>query len=192
MDSHTHGDTTLKIFNISVFYILIYICQYGILNEIIARITGNPIQQYIDHCSLANISIFTLIEPCFGFYIHGRSPHGFADSDMTTMIMQLQRETQSLCGRRGLLSDTDQCYVIMPPRNLTHYFYKLLLPHHKSFGGVATGGGGRSGTGGHFPRELNMIEGTFEKISIVYCNVNRLLCAFIDHVCKTKTFLLTG
>lgn len=165
-----------------------------VLSLLLIRFTGNPIQKYIEHCSLANISVFTLIEPSFGFYIHGRSPHGFADSDMTTMIMQLQRETHSICGRRGLLSDTDQCYVIMPPKNLSNYFDKLLLPYQRSFGGTMSGngGGGGAGVGGvgvgmsstniHFQKEINSIEGTLEKTSIAYCSVNRFFCAFIDHV----------
>lgn len=169
----SHDDKTLEIFYISLLYIAIYICQYVVLSQILTRITGHPIQKYIEHCSLANVSVFTLIEPSFGFYIHGRSPHGFADADMTTMIMQLQRETQNICGRRGLLSDTDQCYVIMPPRNLSNYFDKLLLPYQKLLGVT---------TGGHFQKDINSIEGTLEKTSLAYCSVNRFFCAFIDHV----------
>ncbi|XP_065371679.1 meckelin [Calliphora vicina] len=189
IDILSHGDATLKIFYISLLYLLIYICQYVVLSQILTRFTGNPIQKYIEHCSLANISVFTLIEPSFGFYIHGRSPHGFADSDITTMIMQLQRETHSICGRRGLLSDTDQCYVIMPPKNLSNYFDKLLLPYQRSFGGAVAGGGVGS-TGTHFQKEINTIEGTLEKTSIAYCSVNRFFCAFIDHGIKDMDYII--
>ncbi|KAI8120758.1 Meckelin [Lucilia cuprina] len=191
IDNISHNDITLKIFYISLLYIVIYICQYVILSQILRRFTGNPIQKYIDHCSLANISIFTLIEPSFGYYIHGRSPHGFADSDMTTMLMQLQRETHSICGRRGLLSDTDQCYVIMPPKNLTHYFDKLLLPYQRSIGGnVGGGGGGVGSTAAHFQKEINSIEGNLEKTSVAYCSVNRFFCAFIDHGIKDMDYII--
>ena len=189
VDALSYGDLTLKIFFISLIYIVIYICQYVVLSQILVGITGNPIRKFIEHCSLANISVFTLIEPSYGFYIHGRSPHGFADADMTTMIMQLQRETQSICGRRGLLSDTDQCYIIMPPKNLSNYFDKLLLPYQRSFGGIVGSGGGGGGGASmrsnvQFQKEINSIEGTLEKTSIAYCSVNRFFCAFIDHVSK--------
>ncbi|KAM7363172.1 meckelin isoform 2-T2 [Cochliomyia hominivorax] len=199
IDAISHGDTTLKIFYISLIYIVIYISQYVVLGQILTRFTGNPIQKYIEHCSLANISVFTLVEPSFGYYIHGRSPHGFADSDMATMIMQLQRETHSICGRRGLLSDTDQCYVIMPPKNLSNYFDKLLLPYQSSLssgtvvGGVGSsggGGGGVSSTNIHFQKEINTIEGTLEKTSIAYCSVNRFFCAFIDHGIKDMDYII--
>ncbi|TMW49319.1 hypothetical protein DOY81_005619, partial [Sarcophaga bullata] len=198
IDAISYGDVTLKIFFITLIYIVIYICQYVVLSQVLVAITGNPIRKFIEHCSLANISVFTLVEPSYGFYIHGRSPHGFADADMTTMIMQLQRETQSIGGRRGLLSDTDQCYIIMPPKNLSNYFDKLLLPYQQSFGGIVGSGGGvksmRSNV--QFQKEINSIEGTLEKTSIAYCSVNRFFCAFIDHgikdmdyIIKEKTFL---
>ena len=39
-----------------------------------------------------------------------RSAHGFSDTDMSTLLDQLQRESDDLCGHRGLtpgiLSDT--------------------------------------------------------------------------------------
>lgn len=148
---------------------------------ILTRLSGNPVHKYTEHCSLANISVFALVEPSYGYYIHGRSPHGFADSDMTTMIMQLQRETQSMCGRRGLLSDADQCYTIMPPKNLSNYFDKLLLPYQRSLGGLVGGFGAGSGHN-NYQKEINTVEGSLEKTSIAYTSVNRFFCAFIDHV----------
>ncbi len=33
--------------------------------------------------------------------LFARSVHGFADTDMQTMIEQLNREEEDLCGRRG-------------------------------------------------------------------------------------------
>ncbi|XP_073823646.1 meckelin [Musca autumnalis] len=189
----TQDDITLKVFFISLIYVCVYILQYILRAVVLTRLMGNRLQKYTEHCSLANISVFVLVEPSYGYYIHGRSPHGFADSDMTTMIMQLQRETQSMCGRRGLLSDTDQCYIIMPPKNLNNYFDKLLLPYQRSFTATTSGAGGNST---NYPKELNTIEGSLEKTSIAFSSVNRFFCAFIDHgikdmdyIIKEKTFL---
>ncbi|XP_075145262.1 meckelin isoform X2 [Haematobia irritans] len=174
-----HSDITLQIFFISMVYLTIYVSQYVIKSLIAPRIWENPIRKYTEHCSLANISVFALVEPSYGYYIHGRSPHGFADSDMATMLMQLQRETQSMCGRRGLLSDTDQCYTIMPPKNLNNYFDKLLLPYQRSFGQTS-----------NFQKEVNTVEGSLEKTSIAYSSVNRFFCAFIDHGVKDMDYII--
>lgn len=168
----------MEVFYITLIYSGVYILQYFLKSMILQHIFGNSLQKFTEHCSLANISVFVLKEPSYGYYIHGRSPHGFADSDMATMIMQLQRETQSLCGRRGLLSDTDQCYIIMPPKNLNNYFDKLLLPYQRSFTANASVGGNST----NYPKELNTIEGSLEKTSIAFSSVNRFFCAFIDHV----------
>lgn len=114
LERFTKGDIFLRCCLIAAAYLLTYLLQIIGHQLFIA----NPLQKFIDLCSLANISLFSLTEPGFGYYIHGRSPHGFADTDMSSMILQLQR-TQTMCGRRGLLMDSDkQAYVILPPRNL--------------------------------------------------------------------------
>ncbi|XP_005188260.2 meckelin [Musca domestica] len=184
--NHSQDDITLEIFYITLIYSGVYILQYFLKPMILPHIFGNSLQKFTEHCSLANISVFVLKEPSYGYYIHGRSPHGFADSDMTTMIMQLQRETQSLCGRRGLLSDTDQCYIIMPPKNLNNYFDKLLLPYQRSF----TANTGVGGNSTNYPKELNTIEGSLEKTSIAFSSVNRFFCAFIDHGIKDMDYII--
>ena len=35
-----------------------------------------------------------------------RSAHGFSDTDMSTLLEQLQRESDDLCGHRGLTPGT--------------------------------------------------------------------------------------
>ncbi|XP_077455055.1 meckelin-like isoform X3 [Stigmatopora argus] len=63
--------------------------------------------QFVDHCSVSNISVLLLPQKCFGYYIHGRSVHGHADTNMEEMNINLRREAESLCGQRGLLPSTD-------------------------------------------------------------------------------------
>ncbi|OXB79904.1 UNVERIFIED_CONTAM: hypothetical protein H355_000934 [Colinus virginianus] len=53
------------------------------------------------------ISVFLLSHSCFGYYIHGRSVHGHADTNMEEMNMNLKREAENLCSQRGLLPNTD-------------------------------------------------------------------------------------
>lgn len=113
--TQTRSNFGLSCFLISLIYLLTYVLQL-LVGKVLK---SNPLQKFIDLCSLANISLFSLLEPGYGYYIHGRSPHGFADTDMSSMILQLQREAQNMCGRRGLLMDSDkQAYIILPPRNL--------------------------------------------------------------------------
>uniref|UniRef100_A0A8C7XKL6 Transmembrane protein 67 n=1 Tax=Oryzias sinensis TaxID=183150 RepID=A0A8C7XKL6_9TELE len=67
----------------------------------------DKIRQFVDLCSVSNISVLLFSHRCFGYYIHGRSVHGHADTNMEEMNNNLKRERESLCGQRGLLSNTD-------------------------------------------------------------------------------------
>uniref|UniRef100_UPI0037E7BDA2 meckelin n=1 Tax=Semicossyphus pulcher TaxID=241346 RepID=UPI0037E7BDA2 len=67
----------------------------------------DKIRQFVDLCSISNISVLMLSHRCFGYYIHGRSVHGHADTNMEEMNNNLKRESESLCGQRGLLPNTD-------------------------------------------------------------------------------------
>ncbi|XP_070691563.1 meckelin [Pempheris klunzingeri] len=67
----------------------------------------DKIRQFVDLCSISNISVLLLSHRCFGYYIHGRSVHGHADTNMEEMNNNLKREAESLCGQRGLLPNTD-------------------------------------------------------------------------------------
>ena len=164
-----------------------YLCQL-LLRFVANRLFGNPLQNFTDFCSLANISVFSLTESTQGHYIHGHSPHGFSDTDISSIVLQLQRESQKMCGKRGLLSDSDQqIYTVIPPGNLrwiylvtlqTHikvflYFYrkyymKLLLPFQKP------------GNVSNYHRDIG--DGHMERNSLAYNGTNRFFCAFIDHV----------
>ncbi|KAM8706181.1 hypothetical protein ACLKA7_010459 [Drosophila subpalustris] len=164
----------------------VYLGTY-LLQLLLGRLLqSNPLQKFIDLCSLANISLFSLLEPGFGYYIHGRSPHGFADTDMSSMILQLQREAQNMCGRRGLLMDSDkQAYIILPPRNLRIYLERLLLPFQRS----------RNGSLSQtllYQKDLQVssIDGPVERTSIAYASVNRFFCAFIDHAIKDMDYII--
>uniref|UniRef100_A0A7N8YET2 Transmembrane protein 67 n=1 Tax=Mastacembelus armatus TaxID=205130 RepID=A0A7N8YET2_9TELE len=71
------------------------------------RFVEDKIRQFVDLCSISNISVLLLSHRCFGYYIHGRSVHGHADTNMEEMNSNLKREGESLCGQRGLLPNTE-------------------------------------------------------------------------------------
>ncbi|XP_002054171.3 meckelin [Drosophila virilis] len=180
--TQTQSDFGLSCCLISAVYLATYLLQL-----VLCRLLySNPLQKFVDLCSLANISLFSLLEPGYGYYIHGRSPHGFADTDMSSMILQLQRETQNMCGRRGLLIDSDkQAYIILPPRNLRIYLDRLLLPFQRS----------RNGSMSQtllYQKDLpiSSIDGQVERTSIAYASINRFFCAFIDHAIKDMDYII--
>ncbi|XP_041104732.1 meckelin-like isoform X2 [Polyodon spathula] len=67
----------------------------------------DKIRQFVDLCSVSNISVLLFSNRCFGYYIHGRSVHGHSDTNMEEMNLNLKREAENLCGQRGLLPSTD-------------------------------------------------------------------------------------
>lgn len=109
-----------------------------------------------------------------------RSSHGFADTDMATMIKQLKREEDDLCAYRGLLPGTHhQTFSVGVPAKLRLYYNKLMTPTKTNT------------TNGH---NMNLIDvspnksssniktDNFDKIIQAYHNVNKFLSAFLEHV----------
>ena len=56
------------------------------------RFISNPIQNFVDLCSLCNVSVVILSHDQFGYYIHGRTVHGFGDMSLKQMHECLKRE----------------------------------------------------------------------------------------------------
>ncbi|KAL3104882.1 hypothetical protein niasHT_026377 [Heterodera trifolii] len=98
------------------FYVAIAMGQWLFQVLIVERVT-DPFRNFMDLCSVANISVLAMTNPLRGFYIHGRSVHGFADTDMLQMNVFLQRERDNLCAMRGLEMGSDlQTFVVNVPR----------------------------------------------------------------------------
>ena len=53
---------------------------------------AHPMMGFVDLCSLSNISVFIMSHDNFGYYIHGRCPHGKADVGMKGMAENITRE----------------------------------------------------------------------------------------------------
>ena len=81
---------------------------------------------------------------CYGYYIEGRSVHGHADVDMRQMNLDLHKEQvimkpltpppgpypllqEDLCGRRGLMPDSDlQTFQIALSRQFRMHYDRIL------------------------------------------------------------------
>ncbi|CAG5086695.1 Oidioi.mRNA.OKI2018_I69.PAR.g11322.t1.cds [Oikopleura dioica] len=77
------------------------LAQY-IVNRLIISMFFNPILNFIDLLSVMNVSLFTLTHRQFGYYVHGKSVHGRADTDMLDLQNCLRREANGQTGTRGL------------------------------------------------------------------------------------------
>lgn len=70
----------------------IALVQWVFHTFIYERFIEDKVRQYVDLCSMSNISVFILENDMFGYYIHGRSVHGRADTGMREMHENLKRE----------------------------------------------------------------------------------------------------
>uniref|UniRef100_A0A8D8X0C7 Meckelin n=1 Tax=Cacopsylla melanoneura TaxID=428564 RepID=A0A8D8X0C7_9HEMI len=169
-------------------YVLVYLTQWLLLIGVYENFIKNGIHQFVDLCSVANVSVFILTMENYGFYIHGRSAHGFADTDMESMATQMLREEEDLVGHRGLLPGTEQqTFEMSVPRQLRSYYKRVMAPlsmsqHPNSQAGAGSmtaalkmkslmGGGGGGGV------DIN-------RSVQAYNNMNRFLAAFLEHALK--------
>lgn len=68
------------------------VVQWIFFTFIYERFVEDKIQQFVDLCSMSNISVFIMANSNFGYYIHGRSVHGRADTDLREMAEMIKRE----------------------------------------------------------------------------------------------------
>ena len=59
------------------------------------RFFEHKIRQFVDLCSVSNVSVFIMTRRLFGFYVHGRSVHGHADTNLRGMNINLHKEQVS-------------------------------------------------------------------------------------------------
>uniref|UniRef100_A0A2K6GEA5 Transmembrane protein 67 n=1 Tax=Propithecus coquereli TaxID=379532 RepID=A0A2K6GEA5_PROCO len=71
----------------AALWLVIGIIQIVFFAVFYERFIEDKIRQFVDLCTMSNISVFLLSHRCFGYYIHGRS--------------------ENLCSQRGLVPNTD-------------------------------------------------------------------------------------
>lgn len=113
---------------------------------------------------------------CFGYYIHGRSVHGHADTNMEEMNMNLKREAENLCSQRGLLPNTDgQTFQISISRKMRLQYDRIHETLTRRRGPA---------------RFLDSSANTFEQSTRAYNAMNKFLSSFIDHVHKEMDYIV--
>ncbi|KAJ3323654.1 Meckelin [Boothiomyces sp. JEL0866] len=89
------------------------------------RFYRNTLSQYADVLSLSNISLLLLDEKCHGYYIHGKSVHSTADTDMEELNNCLKKETNDLVPRRGLADTNQQIFEVFLNLDFRKLFDKI-------------------------------------------------------------------
>ncbi|NXO00768.1 MKS3 protein, partial [Rhinopomastus cyanomelas] len=140
------------------------------------KFVEDKISQFVDVCCMSNISVFLLQYSCFGYYIHGRSVHGHADTNMEEMNMNLKREAENLCSQRGLVPNTDgQTFQISISRKMRLHYDRIHETLTRKRGPA---------------RLLDSSANTFEQNVRAYNIMNRFLNYFIDHVHKEIDYIV--
>mmetsp|Transcript_52478 Transcript_52478/g.94064 ORF Transcript_52478/g.94064 Transcript_52478/m.94064 type:complete len:1236 (+) Transcript_52478:88-3795(+) len=95
---------------------------------------GHDLNDFIDACSVANMSVFVLDEPFHGHYIHGKAPSSRGDWSHTELAKVLHDEDKGIGFSRGLTPDACQTFemflppdmaVMLPSGNVAHFRQSL-------------------------------------------------------------------
>lgn len=84
--------------------------------------------QFIDIMALSNISLLLFDEKCHGYYIHGKSVHSTADTNLEELNNCLQKEANDMVPRRGLQDSNEQSFEIFVTSAFRDLFEKIYRP----------------------------------------------------------------
>ncbi|XP_043116008.1 meckelin isoform X5 [Puntigrus tetrazona] len=152
---------------------LIQIIFFTVFHE---RFIEDKIRQFVDLCSISNVSVLLLSHRCFGYYIHGRSVHGHADTNMDEMNTNLKREAENLCGQRGLLPNSDtQTFQISITNRLRAQYDRIIEPISRRRGPS---------------RLVDASANPCELSTKAYHTMNRFLGSVIDHAHREMDYIV--
>ncbi|KAJ8042251.1 Meckelin [Holothuria leucospilota] len=165
-------DVILRFGVASGIYLIIGIVQWIFFTFVYERFVEDSLQNFVDLCSMANISVFILSANNYGHYIHGRSVHGFSDTNMKEMRAQLKREEENLVGQRGLLPSTDQqTFEVLLQNKFRENYDRILQPLNLTRAEQQRANQAQSNRTG------TKVDTSLE----AYATMNKFLSAFIDH-----------
>ncbi|XP_077144952.1 meckelin-like [Ranitomeya variabilis] len=143
---------------------------------IFERFFEDKIKQFVDLCSLSNVSVFILTHKCYGYYIHGRSVHGQADVSMEAMLDHLRKEEENLCPLRGLEPGSEvQTFEVLLSERVREQYEKIMQPLMEAPRG---------------PKGGNEKNPMLQQRIKTYYTINRFLSCFLEHVYKDMDYLV--
>lgn len=112
----------------SLFFGGIWLGQLILGWAFVHRFVAHPLMDFVDMCSLANVSVFVLRESLHGFYIHGRSVHQHAEGTMLELRNNMLKEEENLVATPGLVPESClQTFEIFITRDVRQQFNDVLL-----------------------------------------------------------------
>ena len=175
------AETRLSRFAVNLaFYLSIGLIQW-LFHVLIVEKFVDPFRNFMDLCSVANISVMSLTHPLRGYYIHGRSVHGLADTGMQEMNEFLKRERDNLCALRGLESNSElQTFVMNLPAQFRERYEQITGPLRSpaQVVNVRLSGGDK-----HTSK--------IENISKIYDELNQFLKDVVDHASPEVDYVIT-
>ena len=110
----------------SILFLILAFVQY-IFTFFYERFVEDRLNHFVDLCSVSNISFIGFSYPRFGYYIHGRSVHGMADTDLRTLTQFFTKEEEDIVGNRGLDGSLNQVFDISLTADLRHEYDRIML-----------------------------------------------------------------
>jgi meckelin len=102
--NHSPPNRLLRQF-LATFIIFITGAAQYVLRRIIQPWLPTPTTEFLDLCSVANVSVLILQDSLRGYYIHGQSPLGKADVTLQELIRFLEEEGKGKIKGRGITDD---------------------------------------------------------------------------------------
>ena len=115
---------------LSFWLVVSAIVQWIFFTFIYERFISDKVRDFVDLCAMSNISVFIMQHAQYGYYIHGRSVHGRADTDMREMCEMIKREEVSVVGRFSLKVLNCILTVFMVHCNCIEKNSELNAPHY--------------------------------------------------------------
>lgn len=113
---------------LAIVYLILSMCQILYKKFISEPMLRDIVHEFVDLCSVANVSLFCMLYPRFGYYIHGRNANGSGECGVSEMNALLEREERDLCSKRGLAPNSDkQTFLLILPRIINDHYRKLLF-----------------------------------------------------------------
>jgi len=197
-DTCTHSGTNqiLRFAVTTFFWLLISLIQALYVYIIHHRYISDPLGSFVDLLSVSNISLFILCDRIRGYYVHGRSVHPHADTHMSELNENLQKEEDNLCATRGLLpNSTQQVFEITVTPKLRDQFESIYLAliadnvlHHPAHAANRPPGSAPQQLAPH--PNIGRAPLPTEKLVTANAAVNKFLSMFIDHGLQDHPYLI--
>jgi meckelin len=166
----------LKYGSDAFLWLILIAAQYLWCHYVYWRFVGNPYFNFLDLCTMSNISVFITTSTAHGFYLHARSVHSHADVDMRKLSQALVDERSGLVGLRGLLpGQPEQVFECFFAREFAQHFGNLksqITVQQKWFAGR------------HSAKEIP------QTVLQSYQEVNKYLKTFFDRSASDNKFIV--